>query len=117
MTVFEKRKNYGLCDLSFTEKPYCNQTGALLNPNHRFCDVCGKSWLIQDGLIIETTRTVYKAEEVLEGSKWFRQPNTTVTVVSVEDDYVEYMPKGGSLTKASIRAFQSAFRPIVSTLS
>lgn len=114
MTVFEKRKNYGLCDLSFTERPYCNQTAALLNPNHRFCDVCGKNWLIQDGLIIETTRTVYKAEEIRKGSKWFCQPNVTVTVIAVEGDYVEYIPKGGNLTKVLIRAFQSAFLPIVS---
>lgn len=113
MTIFEKRRNFGLCNRSFTEKPYCNQVGALLNPNHRFCDVCNKSWLFKGGLIVDTTRTVYKSEDIEEGSLWFREPNIVVKILEISKFSAKYVCKDGDVSLSSLENFQSYHRPIV----
>lgn len=46
---FQERTNYGLCNLNFKEKPYCNQMCGLFDETIRFCDVCGGRWKNVDG--------------------------------------------------------------------
>lgn len=84
---FPPKRNYGLCDLKFNEKPYCNQMAVFFNETHRFCDVCKRNWRFINGYIVETTRTEYKISDLEIGSEWML--DGPVEILKIKGDQIK----------------------------
>ena len=122
MTNLPKRRNFNLCELSFKQKPYCNQMGGATDIMNRFCDVCKKSWKFMDGYIVETTRKEYKIGDLAVGSKWMlgRVWPTPITIMKVDvvheygEEYATISYSSGqSVSKRPLKWIKSELMPII----